>query len=226
MGGLASNRSPIKPLFMKSHVRVLITKYIKQVQCADFEEANNLLDKIKELNPAMGWYHHALLYPMYWGRHDSPNKRYSKQIAFLKKSLSYDDKNANVWRYLAGIYLQLRELKDADFAIQKSLQYCKSGLCRADGLRFLGSILIAKGHLSVGLAQLNKALRHKNRPPLMQLARHFIDYYNALGNQKMVNYWVARGIKSARTIDASGKQAYGPKDVYERIIRDLEAFRK
>lgn len=211
---------------MTSKTGILVGKYIKRVQLSDFKGAAALLKEVKRLDPALGWYHHALLYPMHWGRRDAKRERYRKQIEYLKKSLAYDNKNSAALRYLAGIYFQLKEFKEADAAIRDSIKYCRSGLCRADGLRLLGSILIAQGSIEDGFVQLNKVLRMKHRPPFIQLARHFIDYYKATGNQEMVNYWVAKGVKSARIIAASGKRPYGPSDIYDRIIRDLEKFRK
>jgi len=204
----------------------LFEKYRYQISKGSFDVAEKILDEIKKINPAMGWYHHALLYPMHWGKNESKAKIYSKQIEYLKKSLSYNEKNPHSWRALGGTYFQFKKYKEAESALRQSLKYCRSGLCKTDGLRFLGSILIAKGELERGFTELNKALKSRHRPPYIQLARHFIDYYNLKGNQEMVNYWAKKGIMSAKIIEKSGKQAYGPKNIYRRIIKDFEEFIK
>ena len=200
--------------------------YRSQVQKGSFREAKKTLLRIKEVNPAKGWYHQGLLYPRLATKRASRRDVFSKQVGYFKKSLSYNEKDPSTWRALGNAYFQLKKYNLAENAYRQSLKFSRSELYRNDALRFIADILIMRGELKKVLAILNKILRSKHRPPYIQLASHFVSYYQKVGDQEMINYWAKKAILSAKIIEKSGKPAYGPRDIYQRIIRDFEGFIK
>lgn len=210
----------------KNTYEKLFQIFKSQIQNGKFKNAEKILQKIKKINPAKGWYHLALLYPMLVSQGVSQKTILSKQIEYFKKSLSYNDKNPSAWRALGNTLFQLKNYDAAEKAYKQSLKYSHSELYRSDALRFLADILIEKRQFKKALGILNKILRSKHRPPYIQLANHFITYYQKTGNQKMVNYWAKKTITSAKIIEKSGKPAYGPKDTYQKAIQYFRSLIK
>ncbi|OGG72580.1 hypothetical protein A3A38_04645 [Candidatus Kaiserbacteria bacterium RIFCSPLOWO2_01_FULL_53_17] len=200
--------------------------YKSHLQNAEYQDARNTLLKIKEINPAKGWYHQGLLYPRLATKRASRRDVFSKQVGYFKKSLSYNGKDPSAWRALGNAYFQLKKYDLAERAYRQSLKFSRSELYKNDALRFIADILIVRGELKKALAILNKVFRSKHRPPYIQLASHFVSYYQKVGNQEMVNHWAKKAILSAKIIEKSGKPAYGPKDIYQKVIRDFEGFIK
>lgn len=208
---------------MRDIYRKLFETYKSYIRKGNFRATEKILDKIEEVNPAKGWYHHSLLFPALSSK---GAKIYPKQIEYLKKSPSYDSKDPSTWRALGNVYFQLKKYDLAENAYKQSLKYSRSELYKNDALRFLADISIANGELDGALKMLNKVLRSKHRPPYIQLAGHFIDYYKAKGNQETVDYWAKKGVTSTKIIEKSGKQPYGTKDIYQKRIKHFESFIK
>jgi len=216
---LLNNQGMIKNIYKKS-----FQNYKSQMQNGKFENAEKILQKIIKINPVKGWYHFGLLYPMLVSKKIFQKTVLSKQIEYFNRSLSYDKKNPATWRALGNTLFQLKKYDAAEEAYKQSLEYSRSELYKNDALRFLADILIVRRQFKKAFQILNKILHSKHRPPYIQLANHFIVYYQKIGNQKLVNYWAKKAITSAKIIEKSGKPAYGPKDTYRRAVKYFESF--
>lgn len=212
---------------MKKNIyKRLFQIYKSQIQKGKFRDAQKTLLKIKKLYPAKGWYHIGLLYPMLASRKISKSIVLKRQIEYFKKSLLYDAMNPSAWRALGNTLFQLKRYDVAEKAYKQSLKYSRSELYKNDALRFLVDILVVKKQFKKALRILNKILHSRHRPPYIQIANHFINYYQKIGNQKMINYWAKKAITSAKIIEKSGKAAYGPKNTYKKAIQYFRNFIK
>ena len=147
-----------------------------------------------------------------------------KQINAFKRSLRFNTKNAAAWRALGNSLFRLKKYTEAERAYKKSFEYSKSRLYKNDALRFLADIALQQGKKTNALQLLKRVLKSKYRPPYIQLAPHFIAYYQKTNNQKRVNYWANKGLVSTKIIAKSGKQAYGPPDTYKKIEQYFQNF--
>lgn len=208
-----------KKLFTK-----LFQRYRRVLQKHDFSRAQTILGQLKSSHPSKGWYHHGLFIGVRAFFRKTGTKTVSQQIACFQKSLAYDPKYESAWRALGMCYFSQKQYSLAEKAFQNSLRYARNDIFRGDALRLLSDVTLKRGDVKKAFRLLNKIFTLKKRPPYFQLADHFIKYYQITGDRGKIREWAKRGIMSARIVEKSGKQAYGDKVAYQKIITGFQKF--
>ena len=207
---------------VRNQTKLIFEKYKQAIRQSDIVKAGKHLEQLKAIAPAKGWYHQGLFWPFVSKKNNTWVVH--KQINAFKRSLRFNTKNAAAWRALGNSLFRLKKYTEAERAYKKSFEYSKSRLYKNDALRFLADIALQQGKKTNALQLLKRVLKSKYRPPYIQLAPHFIAYYQKTNNQKRVNYWANKGLVSTKIIAKSGKQAYGPPDTYKKIEQYFQNF--
>lgn len=190
----------------------------------DFVRAQKILNEIKQSFPSNGWYHQGLLVGSRAFKQGIFRKSIQQRIVCFKQSLAYNPRYESAWRALGMCYMELKQYRKAEDAFQKSLVYARNDIFRGDALRHLSDVALKNGNTKKAFGLLQKVLRMKKRPPYIELANHFIRYYQKIKDKEKVKEWARKGILSARIVEKSGKMAYNDKSAYRTMIKEFETF--